>query len=195
MIITNQRLSQVSGYTMRQTRQTTQESAFEKYLDVDAQRKKMQDLPAGEMLASVFLQFMEDYRAWKAQQPEMVLPNSNGWTEENLAFLREHYAGELSACEIYDVLETMQAMGAISQKEKNHATGNQLIALDLSNLNGFTGFGSNPDSKAAWLHGFDETPIVGFRCLNDILSWVDTFRSEDQPDFITHAEAVARGWL
>lgn len=195
MTITNQRLSQVSNYPMRQPRQTTQESTFEKYLDVGAQRKKMQDLPAGETLGSVFVQFMEDYRAWKAQQPEMDLPNSQGWTEENLAFLREHYSGNLSACEIYDVLETMQAMGAISQQEKNHATGNQLIALDPSSLNGFISFGADPDSETAWLHGFDKAPIVGFHCLEDILSWVDTFRSEDHPDFITRAEATARGWL
>lgn len=195
MTITTQRLSQVPSYPMRQTRQTTQESAFRKYLNVNAQKQKMQDLPAGKGLGSVFMQFMEDYRAWKTQQPEMALPNSQGWTKENLAFLREHYSGELSACEIYDVLETMQAMGAISQKEKNYATGNQLITLDPSNLNGFISFGANPDSKAAWLRGFDETPIVGFHCLDDILSWVDTFRSEDHPDYMTYAEAVARGWL
>lgn len=174
---------------------TLQESAFGKYLDVDAQRQKMRDLPEGETLDSVFMQFMEDYRAWKSQQSDMTLPNSEGWTEENLAFLREHYSGELSAYEIYDILETMQAMGAISQSEKNHAVGSQLIALDASNLNGGISIGAGPDSKTAWLHGFDEAPIVGFHCLDDILSWVDTFRSEDHSDFITHAEAVTRGWI
>ena len=195
MTITNPVLSQTAVYSPRQTQRTAQTSVFQKYLDVDTQREKMQALPPRQSLGSVYMQFMEDYREWKAQQPEMTLPDSQGWTEENLDFLRKRYSGELSACEIYDVLETMQSMGAISQKEKSHMTGGELISLDASNLNGFISYGSNANSKAAWLHGFNEAPIVGFCCLDDIFSWIDTFRSEEHPDFITHAEAMARGWV
>ena len=37
--------------------------------------------------------------------------------------------------------------------------------------------------------------MVGFRNLEDILSWARDFREEDHPDFITGAEAMARGWI
>ena len=94
-----------SGTRTRQAAQGAhQASAFDLYLDVERQRQKMRELPPGQMLDSVYMQFMDDYRAWKARQPEADLPDSQGWTEENLTFLREHYAGNLSAFEIYDAL-------------------------------------------------------------------------------------------
>lgn len=170
------------------------ESAFAKYLDVDRQRQMMWELPPGKGLSSVYMQFMDDYRAWKAQRAEEALPDSQGWTEENLNFLRERYGGDdLSAFEIYEALDTMQDLGLISQKAKNCATGNCLIAIDMKS--GICRASVHPDSKAAWLHGFDETPIVGFCGLEDILSWAKEFRDGDWPDCITHAEAVARGWV
>lgn len=55
--------------------------------------------------------------------------------------------------------------------------------------------GTDPDSATAWLRGFDEAPMVGFRGLDDILSWAKDFREDDWPDFITGAEAMARGWI
>lgn len=171
------------------------ESAFGKYLDVDAQRRKMREQPPYKGLASVYMQFMEDYRSWKAGQPEMSLPDSRGWTEENLDFLREHCSGDLSAFEIYDALEAMEKLGMLSQKAMNCATGSQWIAIDASDLKGFISTGADPDSTAAWLHGFDEAPMIGFHSLSDILAWAEAFHEEDHPDFITYAEALARGWV
>ena len=40
-------------------------------------------------------QVWSDYLNWKAAQPERVLPNSKGATKENIAYLREHFSGEL----------------------------------------------------------------------------------------------------
>jgi hypothetical protein len=153
----------------------------------------MRELPPGQMLDSVYMQFMEDYRAWKAGQPEAALPDSQGWTEENLAFLRERYTGDLSAFEIYDALDTMKQLGILSEKGLRCAEGTTLIAIDMKA--GIVETSAGPDSKAAWLHGFDEAPMVGFRNLEDILSWARDFREEDHPDFITGAEAMARGWI
>ena len=71
----------------------TQESVFGKYLDVDRQRQKMRELQPGRMLDSVYMQFKDDYQKWKAKQPEVIPPDSQGWTDENLEFLEKHYSG------------------------------------------------------------------------------------------------------
>jgi len=170
-----------------------QAPAFAEYLDADLQRRKMRELPPDRGLSSVYMQFMDDYRAWKAGQPEAALPDSQGWTEENLAFLRERYTGDLSAFEIYDALDTMKQLGILSEKGLRCAEGTTLIAIDMKA--GIVETSADPDSKAAWLHGFDEAPMVGFRGLEDIFSWAKDFREDDWPDFITHAEAMARGWI
>lgn len=184
-----------SPYSAPKSCRTESGPGWEKYLDVETQKRKMAALPEKESLDSVFMQFREDYRAWKTQQPEPALPDSPGWTEENLAFLKERYAGDLSAFEVYDALETMRRMGAISQKEMNYAAGSHMIAIDAENLGGFVSSGTDPNSKAAWLGGFDRAPMVGFRSLDDILSWVENFRTGDHPDVIPCAEAAARGWI
>lgn len=185
-----------SGTGPRQaTRGAGQASAFDLYLDVERQRQKMRELPPGRMLDSVYMQFKDDYRAWKARQPEAVLPGSEGWTEENLAFLREHYTGDLSAFEIYDALNTMKELGILSEKGLRCAEGTTMIRLDMDLDGGVFQTSVDPDSKAAWLRGFDEAPMVGFRSLDDILSWAKDFREDDWPDFITGAEAMARGWI
>ena len=182
-----------SPYSMPKGRRTGNGPGWEQYLDVEAQKRKMEALPEGGSLSSVYMQFKEDYRAWKAGQPELALPDSRGWTEGNLAFLKEHYAGDLSAFEIYDALDTMKQLGILSEKGLRCAEGTTLIAIEMKA--GIVETSADPDSKAAWLHGFDEAPMVGFRSLEDILSWAKDFREEDHPDFITGAEARARGWI
>lgn len=37
--------------------------------------------------------------------------------------------------------------------------------------------------------------MVKFQKLEDIFAWAKDFREEDYPDFITGAEAMARGWI
>lgn len=170
-----------------------QKSAFAGYLDVDRQRQKMRELPPGRTLDSVYMQFMDDYRAWKAGQPEAILPDFQGWTEENLAFLQGRYAGDLSAFEIYDALDAMKELGILSEKGLRCAEGTTMVRLDMKG--GVLQTSADPDSKAAWLHGFDEAPMVGIRSLEDILSWAKNFQEDDYPDFITGAEAMARGWI
>lgn len=170
-----------------------QNSAFAKYLDIDLQRKKMRELPPGRTLDSVYMQFMDDYRAWKAEQPEAVLPDAQGWTEENLDFLRERYAGDLSAFEIYDALETMEKLGMLSEKGLRCAEGTTMIRMEMKA--GIVETSADPDSRAAWLHGFDQAPMAGFRGLEDILSWARDFREDDWPESITYTEAAARGWI
>lgn len=183
-----------SPYSMPKGRRTESGPGWGKYLDVEVQKQKMAALPEGEGLPSVWMQFHDDYSAWKAGQPELALPESQGWTEENLVFLKEHYSGELSAFEVYDALETMKAMGAVSRKEENYATGNLWIKIDLSRLNGCVEY-ADTDAGHLWLGGFHKAPMTGFDSLDDILSWVEAFRAGDYPDAITRAEAAVRGWI
>ena len=183
-----------SPYSMPKGRRTESGPGWEQYLDVEAQKRKMAALPEKGSLGSVFMQFEDDYKAWKAQQPELALPEAQGWTEENLAFLKEHYAGDLSAFEIYDALETMRRMGVISQKEENYASGAVMIVLDPSEINGVMYY-TDQEDPSFWLGNFHKTPMVNFRSLDDIISWVEEFCTEEHPDVITHAEAMARGWV
>lgn len=200
-VVTDPRLSVSSSYSagLKNNDGTfgkSVESAFGNYLDVELQRKKMSELKPGQMLPSVYMQFMEDYRNWKAQQPETVLPDSQGWTEENLEFLRERYSGDLSAFEIYDALDTMQKMGMLSENGKLNAAGSGMVQLDITkDINVLVAGNFDANSTASWLHGFDKAPMVGFHNLEDIMSWAKEYRDEDYPDFITHAEALARGWI
>ena len=87
----------------------------------------------------------------------------------------------------------MKELGILSEKGLRCAEGTTLIAIDMKP--GIVETSAGPDSKAAWLHGFDEAPMVGFRSLEDILSWAKDFREDDWPDVITRAEAMARGWI
>nr|WP_325260124.1 hypothetical protein [uncultured Oscillibacter sp.] len=183
-----------SPYSTSKGRRTESGPGWEQYLDPEVQKRKMAALPEKGSLGSVFMQFEDDYKAWKAQQPELALPDSQGWTEENLAFLKEHYSGDLSAYEVYDVLETMRRMGVISQKEENYASGAVMIVLDPSEINGVMYY-TDQEDPSFWLGNFHKTPMVGFHSLDDILSWVEEFRTEEHPDVITHAEAMARGWV
>ena len=68
-----------------------------------------------------------------------------------------------------------------------------MIAIDREG--GICMTNADPDSTTAWLHGFDKAPMTGFHTLDDILAWAKDFREEEHPDFITQAEAIARGWI
>ena len=81
----------------------------------------------------------------------------------------------------------------LSEKGKTGAAGSHDVRMELKG--GAYTASADPDSKAAWLHGFDEAPMVAFHRLEDILSWAKDFREEAWPDFITGAEAAARGWI
>lgn len=154
-----------SPYSMPKSRRTESGAGWGQYLDPEVQKRKL----AG-------------------------LPDSQGWTEENLAFLKEHYAGDLSDYEVYDALETMKRMGAISQKEQNYADGCVMIAFDPSNINGCIFYEDTTD-PGFWLGNFHKAPMVNFRSMDDIISWVEEFRTEDHPDAMTRAEAAAWGGI
>lgn len=66
---------------------------------------------------------MADYLEWEKQRGPQTLPESKGWTEENIQYLRERYPGELSIYERIEALSTMADMGCITPEQYREAIG------------------------------------------------------------------------
>lgn len=79
-------------------------------------------------------QLMDDYYAWKAQQPQLYLPDSKGDTEENRAFLRRNFSGQLSIMERIYALDTMREMGMITEEEMRETIGVNEFNISIINL-------------------------------------------------------------
>ena len=82
------------------------------------------------------VQLLSDYNSWKGTQPPRTLPGSKGMTDENIAYLKEHFSGSLSMFEKVDALDTMVEMGILTEKEKIEAVMGpiELVAVDTENL-------------------------------------------------------------
>lgn len=133
---------------------------------------------------SPYVRLMQQYDRWKAQLPEeeaAALPDSTGLTEENIAYLKDRYSGELTWMEREDALNTMKQMGIINDQQKFSAHGS----------GGWVCFavGSEAQREAEmeklrqhvhrhdpmerdWNVLFEGTPISGFCTIDDILRWV-----------------------
>ena len=59
------------------------------------------------------IQIWVDYKDWKAQQPPRKLPESKGVTEENIAYLKANFSGELSLFQRIEAVDTMREMGML----------------------------------------------------------------------------------
>lgn len=77
------------------------------------------------------IQIWNDYQAWKAQQPKRTLPNSKGATEENIAYLRENFTGELSLYQRIEAVDTMREMGIITEEQMRNAIGIGPLSLKV----------------------------------------------------------------
>ena len=126
---------------------------------------------------SPYCQLMDSYAAWKAQQPPQDLPDSWGPTEENLAYLKEHYSGDLSWEERVDALETMVKLGVITREQRNDALGGGLTAFKPAESRVIPcvtvkntpvlAFGNN------WDESLKDYIASGFRTAEDLFTWMD----------------------
>ncbi len=64
-----------------------------------------------------------DYAEWRKSREPIDIPNTNGWTEENIQYLKERYPGELSPYERLEALQTITDMGCITPEEYQKAIG------------------------------------------------------------------------
>ena len=173
--------------------------SFGKQLDIAARRSADQRevrapgaawQDGGIHMLSPYCQLMDRYDAWKARQPAQVLPDSWGATEENLAYLKERYTGDLSWEERVDALETMQQLGVITADQKHDALGLQTRALNINDWDHAMKVIAEDMKKAmdedyAYLRGgwnacFRDRPIGTFKTADDLFAWLDkTLESEN----------------
>ena len=137
----------------------------------------------GTMKPSPYLALMNCYDVWKEKQPAQILPDSWGATEENLAYLKAHYTGDLSWEERVDALETMEQLGVITHDQKYDALGSQTRALNINDWDHTVKVIAEDMKKAmeeysAYLNGgwdacFQDRPIGTFKTADDLFSWLD----------------------
>ncbi len=123
---------------------------------------------------SRFLTMMGDYRQWKSEQPDPALPQSLGSEEADLAWLREHFSGELDAFGVIDAIESMRSMGLISREERNSIYGVEITVVRMTELVSCmeirpVGYGT------FWCDSFENAPLMEFHSLQDILDWLGRF--------------------
>lgn len=112
-----------------------------------------------------------DYLDWKSQQPPRDLPDSQGDTPENRAYLEEHYCGELTLFQRLDAADTMADMGVISREEMLNAIGlgpKSLWVADTSVKIVSCGTPANARYMAPWSQFFTDAPIMQTDSLSGI---------------------------
>ena len=122
------------------------------------------------------LQIMADYRAWKSQQPERVLPDSKGATEENLAYLLENFTGELSLFQRIEVVDTMREMGILTHNEMMNALGMGEFCLVAEDIGApviyCTGLAGD-NQMQAWSTAFHQLPLSRMNNLDLLFEILD----------------------
>lgn len=169
--------------------------AFGKQLDIAARKggDQLEVSTAGapwqnarKMELSPYLKLLCSYDAWKAKQPPRDLPDSWGPTEENLAYLKEHYSGDLSWEERVDALETMEQMGVITEDQKYEALEGERAkggpALNIHDQDEMRRVlvpqmekaikTYHTYKKGGWDACFQDRPVGGFKTADDLFSWL-----------------------
>lgn len=131
---------------------------------------------------SRYITLMEDYADWKREQPDSGLPEALGAEEDDLAWLKERFSGELGAFEIVDAIESMFSMGMIDRYERSSIYGLELTVVKVTELTstmqvhpaGYDPYRSD---------GFENAPLHEFRTLDDILAWLGKFRAQPVADW------------
>ena len=127
------------------------------------------------------LQLWHDYKEWKSQQPERVLPDSQGATEENLAYLLENFSGELSLFQCMEVVDTMREMGILTKEQMYAAWGMpcELVTMEPS----CTVVIGPLESGRGMEWPVFEPPLANAQYLDDLLEILDRLlRGDDAED-------------
>lgn len=124
------------------------------------------------------LQVLQDYEAWKAQQPPRNLPGSQGATEENRAYLREHYSGRLDLFQRIDAADTMVEMGILSRDQMLESLGLGKFMLRSVSLDGpaivCTGPVGHDPRFDAWTEFFSHAPVMRANTLDLLFKTLDS---------------------
>jgi len=120
------------------------------------------------------IQIWVDYKDWKAQQPPRELPESQGVTEENLAYLREHFSGNLSLFQRIDALDAMREMGILTREQMMDGLGLGRSLIRAGNTK-VVANGSPEVARYTWSWGsfFADSPIVEMEDLDRLFEVLD----------------------
>ena len=138
------------------------------------------------------VQIWVDYKEWRSQQPPRKLPDSQGVTEENLAYLREHFSGELSLFQRIDALDTMREMGILTREQMMDGLG-----LDGSLVRaGNTKIVANSSPEVArgtwaWSSFFADSPIMQMDDLETLFKVLDDqLRINGEEEAAKHIQSI-----
>ncbi len=146
--------------------------------------------PPGKSYASPYMQLDTYYQTWAAEHPK-TLPGSVGATAENIAYLREHYSGELSAGEVMDAIDTLEKMKLISLDERDDFYGGKVLTRYGRTVEAGIVQIDMQEALDNYYPEYDE-PIVHCRTLDDILDFVRE-RRKTQPLFSSQYRKL-HGW-
>ena len=135
---------------------------------------------AEEMKSSPYMKLLDSYQEWKAQQPPQERPDSWGPTEENLAYLKEHYTGDLSWEERVDALETMVQMGVITREQEGDARGGAVVCGTWEEIKPILEKQAERVMKeyyayqsGGWDACFQDWEMSKFKTADDLFAWLD----------------------
>ncbi len=119
------------------------------------------------------MQMESRYLEWRKTRTPIDLPGSEGWTEENIQYLKDRYPGELSLFERKEALTVMRNMRCITQEEYLRALGEdgQMVVEDAGKATCRSGpldeLPTLPDSD--WLLRMLAAPLGKARTLDMLL--------------------------
>lgn len=154
-------------YQLYQKNQTTpQETTYQDLLQATAGEIQNAQEPK--------VQIWADYQNWKAQQPPRKLPESQGATEENMAYLRENFTGELSLFQRIDALDTMREMGILTREQMMDGLGLGGSLIRAGNTKVIAN-GSPEAARELWAWGsfFADSPILQMDDLERLFQVLD----------------------
>ncbi len=121
---------QIQGYQRTQAgawpaplRKGEASSSFSGLLE-NAARKPAYEEPQDLGNGRVRIDLWQYYR-WRETREPIEVPSHDGWTEENIAFLKDRYPGTLSPYERLEAVDTMLEMGCITIAEYRRVTGTE----------------------------------------------------------------------
>ena len=137
-------------------------------------------------------QVWSDYQAWKSQQPPRKLPNSRGLTEENLAYLRENFSGELSLFQRIEAADTMREMGIITEDQMMNALGfgeHRFYTVTSSLI--VEGSPEDSEYLHPWNFFFSGAPLMQANNLNGLFGLLDKqLKRDGEVDIAEQIQAV-----
>lgn len=140
-------------------------------------------------------QILSDYRNWKSQKPDVILPLSRGATPENFEYLEKRYGSRtLSLFERIEAVDTMRELGIIDESQMLDALGlGKSGSRILSSENfGLVRLGANNDAQLdEWSNYFAMSPFGWADNLSKLFELVDTrLRLDGETDIAEEIQNV-----